>query len=139
MYVSIATGAFATFVSSVRKRNEVTDQPRRRQKLTYLVEPRLDRREALALLREIQELGVELDGVSRTPTWTKVMTLEDGTVISLSERWTLEETVSPTPMRLASEFGNKVAPLAPDVLAARAEAEEAVAEITRLRRASSGE
>ena len=114
------------------------EERRRNTKLTYLVEPKLDRQDALALLRDVQEVGVERSDVSRTNLWT-TLTLDDGTVVELSERWAHEDTVFSPSVRLAAESGSKVPPPTPEVLAARAEAEEAAGNVTRLRRAASDE
>ena len=114
------------------------ESPRRPQKLTYLVEPKLDRQDALALLRDVQELGVERSDVSRTNLWS-TMTLDDGTVVELSERWAHEDTVFSPNVRLATESGIRVPPPTPEVLAARAEAEEAASNVTRLPQAASDE
>lgn len=115
----------------------MTEHLRGRKKLTYLVEPRLERGDALALLRDVQEVGVERDDVSRTSVWNTV-TLDDGTVVELSDRWVREDSVFSPSVRLASEQGQRVPPPPPDVLEARARAaEEAASNVTQIRRSAS--
>ena len=112
---------------------------RGRNKLRFLVEPRLDKGDALALLRDIQELTVERDDVTRTTGWN-TLTLADGTVVELSDRWAEEDTVLTPSVRLASREGKRVPPPPPHVLEERARrAEEAASSVPWLRLASSAD
>ena len=103
--------------------------PKRRQKLTYLVEPQLDKRDALELLRDVQEFGLEREDVSRTQAWTR-MTLNDGTVVELNADWSPDTPDLPV-MRLVAESGRKVPPPPPDVLEERAARSAATEDVRR--------